>query len=76
MPSGFWRGHALAAADALERLEDRLAAGGVSLEQRLALAAGLGDAEQQVLRRDVLVAEAARLGLGPLDDASWRAGRA
>ena len=41
----------------------------VPLEQGLALAADLGDAEQQVLGRDVLVAEPARLGLGALDDA-------
>ena len=59
---------ALAAADALQRLEDGLAAGTVSLEEGLTLAAGLGHAEQQVFRRDVLVAEAAGLGLGPLDD--------
>ena len=66
---GVRRGDPLAAADALERLQDGLAAGGVALEQRLALAADLGDAEQQVLGRDVLVAEAPGLGLGALDDA-------
>ena len=70
------RGDALAAADALERLQDGLAAGGVALEERLCLATDLGDAEQQVLGRDVLVAEAACLGLGALDDAPWRAGPA
>ena len=75
VPSGFWRGDALAAADALERLEDRLLAGGVALEQGLRLAADLGDAEEQVLGRDVLVAEAPGLGLGALDDPAWRAGR-
>ena len=69
MLSGFWRGDALAAADALERLEDGLAAGGVALEEGLALAADLGDGQQQVLGRDVLVAEAAGLVLGTLDDA-------
>ena len=53
----------------------RLAAGAVALEQRLALAADLGDAEEQVLGRDVLVAEPPGLLLGPLDDAPWRAGR-
>ena len=37
--------------------------------RRWRLAADLGDAEQQVLGRDVLVAEAPRLVLGPLDDA-------
>ena len=63
------RGDPLAAADALERLEQRLATGRVALEQGLALATDLGDREQQVLGRDVLVAEAARLGLGQLDDA-------
>ena len=40
---GVLRGDALAAADALERLEDGLAAGRVPLEQGLALAADLGD---------------------------------
>ena len=59
----------LAAADALERLEQRLATGGVALEQGLALATDLGDREQEVLGRDVLVAEARGLGLGQLDDA-------
>ena len=73
--SGFWRRDALAAADALQRLEDGLLAGGVALEQRLGLAAGLGDAEEQVLGRDVLVAEAAGLGLGALDDALARGSR-
>ena len=48
---------ALAAAHALERLEDGLLAGGVPLEESLGLAAGLGDAEEEVLGRDVLVAE-------------------
>ena len=62
------RGDPLAAADALERLEDRLAAGRVTLEQGLALAADLGDAQQQVLGRDVFVAEPPGLGLGRLDD--------
>ncbi len=59
---------ALAAADALERLEQGLVAGGVALEQGLRLAPGLGDAEEQVLGRDVLVAEATGLGLGTIDD--------
>ena len=73
---GVLRGDALAAADALEGLEDRLLAGRVALQQGLRLAAGLGDAEEQVLGRDVVVAEAARLGLGMLDDAPWPAGPA
>ena len=64
---GVLRRDALAAADALERLQDGLLAGAVLLEQGLGLATGLGDAEQQVLGRDVLVAEAAGLRLGPLD---------
>ena len=42
--------------------------GPVPLEERLALAADLGRPEQEVLGRDVLVAQAARLLLGPLDD--------
>ena len=69
MLSGFGGRDALAAADALERLEERLATGGVPLEEGLRLATDLGDAEQQVLGRDVLVAEARGLGLGTLDDA-------
>ena len=40
---GVLRGHALAAADALERVEDRLARRAVALEQLAALAADLGD---------------------------------
>ena len=68
MPLGVLRRHALAAADALERLQDGLLAGGMPLEERLGLATRLGDAEQQVLGRDELVAQAARLGLGALDD--------
>ena len=64
---GVGRGDPLAAADALERLEDRLAAGAVALEERLRLAARLGHAEEQVLGRDVLVGQPARLFLGPLD---------
>ena len=63
------RGDALAAADALERAEDRLAAGAVALEQLAALAADLEDAEQEVLGRDVLVAETAGLALRQLEDA-------
>ena len=63
------RGHSLAAADALERLQDRLASGGVALEQGLALATDLGDPQEQMLGRDVLVAQASGLGLGRLDDA-------
>ena len=62
-------GDALAAADALERLEDRVVPDRMGLEQGLRLATGLGHAEQQVLGRDVLVTEAARFGLRPVDDA-------
>ena len=64
------RGHPLAPAHALERLEQGLATGRVTLEQGLALPADLGDGEQQVLGRDVLVAEPACLGLGQLHDAT------
>ena len=39
----------LATADALERLQDGLTAGSVTLEQGLALATGLGDTDEQVL---------------------------
>ena len=64
---GVGRGDPLAAADALEGLEDRLAAGTVALEQGLGLAARLGHAEQEVLGRDVLVGQPAGFFLGPLD---------
>ena len=66
---GVLGGDALAAADALERLQQGLATGRVPLEEGLALATDLGDGQQEVLGRDVLVAEAARLVLGALDDA-------
>ena len=62
------RRDALAAAHALERAEDGLLAGPVSLEQGLCLATDLGRADEQVFGRDVVVAEAAGLVLGPLDD--------
>ena len=65
---GVGAGHALAAANGLERAQHRLAAGAVALEQLLALATGLGRAEEQVLGRRVLVAEAPGLLLRPLDD--------
>ena len=61
------RGDPLAAADALERLQDGFPAGAVALEERLALAADVGDAEEQVLRADVLIAEALGFRLGTLD---------
>ena len=64
---GVGRGDPLAAAHALERLEDRLPAGAVALEEGLRLAAGFGDAEEQVLGRDVFVGQPAGLFLGPLD---------
>ena len=66
---GIRRRHALAAADALERAEDGLLAGAVALEQGLGLATDLGRADEQVLGRDVVVAEATGLVLGPIDDA-------
>src|SRR4029079_18365068 len=65
---GVGAGHPLAAANGLERAQHRLAAGTVALEQLLALAPGLGRAQQQVLGRRVLVAEAPGLLLRPLDD--------
>ena len=65
---GVLRGHSLTAADALEGLQDGFLAGTVCLEQGLAVAADLRDAEQQVLGGDVLVAESSGLGLGMLDD--------
>ena len=65
---GVLGGHALAAADALQCLQEGLLAGAVPLEDGLALAARLGDAEQQVLGRDVVVGEAAGFRLRPLDD--------
>src|SRR6185369_5612797 len=48
-------------------LEQRLATGCVALEQALALATELGDREEEVLRRDILIAEALGLGLCQLD---------
>ena len=66
---GVLRGDALAAADALERLEQGLATGRMALEQLLGLAADLGDREQEMLGRDVFVAETLGLGLGQLDHA-------
>ena len=69
MPSGCRRGHALAAAHALERAEDGLPAGAVPLEELAALATDLEDAEEEVLGRDVLVAEPASLRLRQLEDA-------
>ncbi len=65
---GVLRGDALATADALERLQDRLVTGRVTLQEGLPLATGLAHAEEQVLGRDVLVAQASGLGLGTLDD--------
>ena len=66
---GVLGGDPLAATHALEGLEDRLLAGRVRVEERLRLAAGLGDAEEQMLGRDVVVTETAGLRLGPIDDA-------
>ena len=63
------RGDALAAADALERLEDGLAAGRVALEQRLALAADLGDRRAAGARSRRTRRRGGGLGLGQLDDA-------
>ena len=65
---GVRRGDALAAADvwSAPRIASRPAPWRSS--SCLALAADLGDAEQQVLGRDVLVAEAPGLVLGPVDD--------
>jgi hypothetical protein len=68
-PLGVRRRDALAATHALERLQDRLATRRVALEQRLGLAADLGDGEQEVLGRHVLVTEPLGLGLGELDGA-------
>ena len=62
------RGHPLTAADALERLEDGLPIGAVALEQGLPLTADLGRAEEQMLGRDVFVAQPAGFFLGTLDD--------
>ena len=66
---GVGAGDALAAADRLEGAQDGLAAGAVLLEELLGLAADLGHAQEQVLRRGVLVAQPARLLLGAVDDA-------
>ena len=63
------RRDSLAAAHALERLQQRLATGGMPLEEGLGLTTDLGDAEQEVLGGDVFVAEACGFGLGTFDDA-------
>jgi len=65
---GVLRGHPLAAADALQRLKDRLVVGPGSFHDALRVAAGLGRSEEQVLRRDVLVLEALCLVLGALHE--------
>ena len=57
-------GHALAAADGLERAEQGLMACPARLQQTLAVAARLARSQQQVLRGDVFVAQLARLLLG------------
>ena len=66
---GVGRGHALPATHGLQGAEDCLPGRAVPLEQLLALAADLGDAEQQVLGGRVLVAEPAGFLLGALDQA-------
>src|SRR5207248_6763032 len=63
------RGHPLAAPDALKGTEDGLAVRAMPLEQLAAFAAGLEDAEQEMLGRDVFVAEPSRFLLGELEDA-------
>ena len=63
------RGDTLAAAHALERAEDGLAPGAVALEQAATVTTDLEHAEQEVLGRDVLVAEPAGLLLADLEDA-------
>ena len=67
---GVLRGDPLAAPHALERLKDGLAAGRVALQELLPLAADLGDAEEQMLGGDVVVAEPLRFRLGGLDHAA------
>ena len=66
---GVGRRDALAAADRGEGVEDRLPVGALAVEEPLALATDLGGTEEQMLRGRVLVAEAAGLLLGPVDDA-------
>ena len=56
-------------ANRLERLHERAAVRADGAEERLALGAlGVGQAEQQVLGRDVVVAQRPRLFLGAVDD--------
>ena len=62
-------GDLLAAADLLERLEDVLLGHAQRGEQVLGLALDLGQAEQQVLDRDVLVLHPVGFVLGLLEDA-------
>ena len=70
------RGDALAAADALQRLEDGLAVAPWRSRSSRPSPPTSSDAEEEVLGRDVLVAEPAGLGLRRARGRAWRAGRA
>ena len=61
------RGDALVASHRLQRGDDRLMAGADRIEQALGVSAREGRREEQVLGRDVLVAEALGLVLRALD---------
>ena len=65
---GVLAGHAVRAADLLDRLGERLVAGAVRAQRVAGGAGGLGEREQQVLGGDVLVAELAGLALGGAQD--------
>ena len=64
---GVLRGDALVASHRLQRGDDRLVAGADRIEQALGVSAREGRREEQVLGRDVLVAEALGLVLRALD---------
>jgi len=66
---GLWvrAGHSLAAADSCQGLQDGLLVGAVAVQKSLGLAAALGDGQEQMLGRDVVVLEAARFVGGALD---------
>ena len=68
LSSGFWSVTRWPPADLLQGLEDVLLGDAERLEQVLGLALDLGQAEQQVLDRDVLVLHPVGLVLGRVED--------
>ena len=68
VPSGFCARDALAAAHLLQRRQDLLTAGCGTLEDALRVAARFSRREEQVLGRDVLIAQALGLVLGAFQE--------